>query len=206
MKRTKEEAMQTRAGILDAAEQVFFEHGVSRATLAQVAHAAGLTRGAIYWHFQDKADLFNAVVERVRTPTEMAFYQVTETEDTLEDLERLCARALMDLHKDQQLKRVYTILLLKCEYTEDMTNLIKRERAVKEQAIMALTGFFTRLQKTGQIVNTRSPRILALALYAYMLGLFTDYLRSPEMYRMPKDAGVLVGNFFAPLNVQVHAS
>ena len=43
------------------------------------------------------------------------------------------------------------------------------------------------------------PRVLALALYAYMLGLQTDYLQSPRLYRMPNDAENLVSYFFAPL-------
>lgn len=199
MRRTKEEALETRESILDAAERVFFERGVSRSTLEEVARAAAVTRGAVYWHFRNKSDLFNAVVERVRMPMESAFYRVLETADTLEDLERLCATALAEVHRDERLQRVYTVLLLKCEYTEDMGSLIERERAAKEDITGSLTRFFSRLQKTGRIITAREPRVLALALYAYMLGLYTDYLRSPELYRMPDDAETLTRYFFAPL-------
>ncbi|MEQ9042726.1 MAG: TetR family transcriptional regulator [Alphaproteobacteria bacterium] len=199
MRRTKEEALETRESILDAAERVFFERGVSRSTLEEVARAAAVTRGAVYWHFRNKSDLFNAVVERVRMPMESTFYRVLETADTLEDLERLCAKALVEVHKDERLQRVYTVLLLKCEYTEDMGSLIERERTAKEEATRSLTRFFSRLQKTGRIITAREPRVLALALYAYMLGLHTDYLRSPELYRMPDDTETLTRYFFAPL-------
>lgn len=199
LRRTKADALKTRESILDAAERVFFERGVSRTTLEQVAHATGVTRGAVYWHFQNKSDLFNAVVERVRMPLESAFYRILETADTLDDLERLCATALAEVHEDERLRRVYTVLLLKCEYTEDMGSLIERERAAREQATKSLTRFFSRLQKTGQIITAREPRALALALYAYMLGLYTDYLRSPALYRMPNDADTLTRYFFAPL-------
>ena len=57
VRRTKEEAQETRNSILDAAERVFFEKGVSRTSLADIAQAAGVTRGAIYWHFAHKSDL-----------------------------------------------------------------------------------------------------------------------------------------------------
>src|SRR5437660_4863612 len=67
---TKEEALETRSRILDAAEDVFFAQGVSRTSLADVATAAKVTRGAIYWHFRNKSDLFDAMVERVRMPME----------------------------------------------------------------------------------------------------------------------------------------
>tara|TARA_R110000787_G_scaffold131798_2_gene243880 strand:- start:246 stop:863 length:618 start_codon:yes stop_codon:yes gene_type:complete len=199
MRRTKNAANQTRDTILDAAEQVFFECGVARTTLEQIAQVATVTRGAIYWHFRNKAELFNAVVERVRMPLENAFYRVLETADTLDDLEHLCATALVELHKDEQLRRVYTVLLLKCEYTEDMGGLIERERSVKEEVTKSLTRFFSRLQKAGRINASKEPRVLALALYAYMLGLHTDFLRSPDLYRMPADAETLAGYFFAPL-------
>ena len=65
---TKEQALETRTRILDAAEDVFNANGVSKTSLADVAAAAGLTRGAIYWHFANKTDLFAAMCQRVRQP------------------------------------------------------------------------------------------------------------------------------------------
>ena len=69
-RRTKEDAAATRNGLIDAAERVFCEKGVSRASLSDIASAAGATRGAIYWHFKDKVDLFNAMMDRVTLPLE----------------------------------------------------------------------------------------------------------------------------------------
>jgi TetR/AcrR family acrAB operon transcriptional repressor len=70
VRRTKEEAQETRARILDAAEQVFYDKGVANASLEEIAAAAQLTRGAIYWHFKDKAELFDAMMCRVVMPAE----------------------------------------------------------------------------------------------------------------------------------------
>lgn len=53
VRRTKEEAQETRQQILEAAEKAFHARGVARTTLADIAKLAGVTRGAIYWHFQD---------------------------------------------------------------------------------------------------------------------------------------------------------
>jgi AcrR family transcriptional regulator len=58
MRRTRAEAEQTREAILAAAIEVFLERGVSRATFDQIARAAGVTRGAVYWHFRDKQEIF----------------------------------------------------------------------------------------------------------------------------------------------------
>src|SRR5512140_3424665 len=70
VRRTKEAAAATREQLLDAAERVFRERGVTRTSLAEIATAAGVTRGAVYWHFRDKADLFFAMCERATLPLE----------------------------------------------------------------------------------------------------------------------------------------
>ena len=67
-RRTKEDAEATRNKLLDAAAEVFFVKGVAGASLSEVAQAAGLTRGAIYWHFKDKVDLFDALMQRTTLP------------------------------------------------------------------------------------------------------------------------------------------
>jgi TetR/AcrR family acrAB operon transcriptional repressor len=69
-RRTKEEAEGTRTRIVDAAERVFRDKGVAHASLEDVAAAARVTRGAIYWHFKDKAELFEAMMRRVELPAQ----------------------------------------------------------------------------------------------------------------------------------------
>ena len=64
MKRTKEEAAVTRENLLQAGLVVFGRKGYDAATLEDVAHEAGVTRGAIYWHFGSKTELFNALMEK----------------------------------------------------------------------------------------------------------------------------------------------
>ncbi len=56
-RKTKQQALETRQHILDVAMRLFSQQGVSATSLAQIAQAAGVTRGAIYWHFKDKSDL-----------------------------------------------------------------------------------------------------------------------------------------------------
>lgn len=62
-RKTKQQALETRQHILDVAMRLFSQQGVSATSLAQIAQAAGVTRGAIYWHFKDKSDLFGEIWE-----------------------------------------------------------------------------------------------------------------------------------------------
>ena len=57
MRKTKTEAQKTRQHLLDAALEVFWREGVTRASLQAIAQEAGVTRGALYWHFKNKEGL-----------------------------------------------------------------------------------------------------------------------------------------------------
>lgn len=55
----------TRRALLDAGRELFAERGYHEAAATEVVRRAGVTRGALYHHFEDKRDLFRAVVEEI---------------------------------------------------------------------------------------------------------------------------------------------
>ena len=131
-RRTKADAQTTRNNLLDAAEQLFQSRGVSHTSLNDIATAAGTTRGAIYWHFKDKADLFNAMMERVTLPleqtltaayAEQATHPVVEIRSAMQDALRLIAT-------DAQTRRVLQIATHQVEYTADMGAVLERHLSV----------------------------------------------------------------------------
>ncbi|MCM2330860.1 MAG: TetR family transcriptional regulator, partial [Pseudomonas sagittaria] len=67
-RKTPEEAALTRQRILDAAVEVFVHDGIASATLEQVARQAGVSRGAIYWHFKGKQDLLQSILDEQAHP------------------------------------------------------------------------------------------------------------------------------------------
>jgi len=107
-RRTKVDADATRQALLDAAERVFYERGVARASLAEIAQAAGATRGAIYWHFKDKVDLFNAMMDRVTLPLEVAcgIDAPVSTEDPLGRVRGMVQQLLEVMVNDPHTRRV----------------------------------------------------------------------------------------------------
>ena len=112
VRRTKEEAQATRSALLDAAERVFSERGVSRTSLSDVAAAAGVTRGAVYWHFKDKVDLLDAMLRRVVLPMEEATAACTAMYpegDPLAYLRACLMNALLRTARDPQTRRVFEI-------------------------------------------------------------------------------------------------
>jgi TetR/AcrR family transcriptional regulator, repressor of the mexAB-oprM multidrug resistance operon len=121
-RRTREEAEDTRAALLDAAEQVFYAKGVARASLQEIARAAGLTRGALYWHFADKADLFRAMLERVHLPFEELVEAIPASQRTDSTLETIHLASLVALERMEQprFRRIHAILIHRCEIFDDI--------------------------------------------------------------------------------------
>ncbi|MGH8439899.1 MAG: TetR family transcriptional regulator, partial [Pseudomonas sp.] len=129
VRRTKEEAQETRAQILEAAEKAFYKRGVARTTLADIAKLAGVTRGAIYWHFNDKAELVEAMLESLHEPLD-ALARASESEDELDPLgcmRKLLVQLLHQMVLDPKTRRINEILHHKCEFTDDMCE-IRQQR------------------------------------------------------------------------------
>jgi AcrR family transcriptional regulator len=172
-RRTKEEAEQTRSAILDAAEQVFFMRGVVRTSLQEVAAAAGVTRGAVYWHFRNKIELVQAMAERVILPQEHLLQQLEESDSVtpLDDLHRSCREGLRQMIHDHHRRRVFTILTQRCEYVEEMSDFIKTRSEMRERILGRFTRLFERAHKLNQLNPAWPLRMAAMTLHGLMFGL-----------------------------------
>jgi AcrR family transcriptional regulator len=178
-RRTKEAAERTREALLDAAEQVFLERGVSRATLDEVARAAGVTRGAVYWHFRDKLDLFLAIDERARLPSEelVARLAAYPGPDPLAELARALGAAFAELQADPDRRRILTVVLVRCEYTEEMAAALDRQQRADEALRAEFRRIFARAAAPGGLAPPWTPETAALALHALVAGLVHIWLR-----------------------------
>ena len=127
-RKTKEDAEITRGRLLDAAEQVFYERGVSGASLADVAQCAGLTRGAVYLHFKDKLDLFDAMLQRVTLPIEQGLLldgAAAKTAPITRILERFALIAQV-VSEDARVRRVFELAMFKVEHVGDLAAVQQR--------------------------------------------------------------------------------
>ncbi|WEX77573.1 TetR family transcriptional regulator [Sinorhizobium numidicum] len=177
MRRTKADAEATRKKILSAAERVFYEKGVSNTSLEEVASEAGVTRGAIYWHFANKTDLFLALYDAVPLPQEDMIAREIETEafDTLAIVEKATSDWLEMLAKDEQRQRILAIML-RCDYDNDMSAVLVRQKEIDERHNATLELAFTRALERGQLQESWTPPSAARALHWMMMGLCTEWL------------------------------
>jgi TetR/AcrR family acrAB operon transcriptional repressor len=185
VRRTKEEAQATRNRILDTAEMVFQQRGVSRTTLESIAAAAGLTRGAIYWHFRDKAELFHAMMERVRLPLEHESAH-PEPDDPLGALRDGFVGALRRAVDDPQVQRVLEIAVQKVEYVDDLHDLRERHLAVRDECVARTEEALRRAMRRGQLSLHVPARSAALGAHALVTGLLRNWLLDREAFDLVK--------------------
>lgn len=193
-RRTKAEAETTRIAILDAAEVLFYQQGVSRTTLEKIAVAANVTRGAIYWHFQNKADLFNAMLERVRLPFQHLLDEVDNnpSADPFEQVRKLMVSGLKLIASSEQHHRVLTIVFHRCEYIDELNPAVTKQDELDEQAVAVLQRAFERAAQAGTLRDGVCPRLAGMALHMYVGGIINHHLLKPQECNLAEQAGTLI--------------
>jgi TetR/AcrR family acrAB operon transcriptional repressor len=182
-RRTKAEAAATREKLLDAAENVFLARGVANATLEQIAKEAGLTRGAVYWHFKNKAEVFRAVLDRVRLPFEEFIEELDEPdrkENPARAMRLACIEGLRRLEQPRY-HRVHSILVYHSGGLAELDSLAM-QKEITNEAFDMLTTYFNAVDQQGQLRADMSPQTAARMLQSMLSGIFHDWLRYPQDY------------------------
>lgn len=201
VRKTREEALLTREQLLDAAEHVFRARGVGHASLAEVADAAGLTRGAVYWHFDSKAALFQAMVDRAEMPHDACLQKMEDSAgtDPLAALRAAAVESLLRVAIDERTRRVYDVVFLRCEYTEDL-------KAVRDQYLQSRQNCYEKIERTmraavrrGQLPAHLDVRCATRGLYAFIGGLMRDSIETPEQIDLVRSAELLVDTYLLGL-------
>lgn len=177
VRKTKEEAELTRRHILDAARRVFLEYGVARTTLERVAAAAGVTRGAVYWHFRNKTDLFFAMREQATLPfVDRVVFDAAEA-DPLQGIERALGAIIQILEDQAETRETIEILTFKCEYVEEFSGLRLRTPGQLE-FLAGLTAAYQRAAAKGLLRAGLDPTIVAQDTFVFVGGLIKHWLSS----------------------------
>lgn len=183
-RKTKLEALATRARILDEAERLFVAQGVSRTTLQHIASAAGVTRGAIYWHFQDKAALFNAMMERAKMPLEegMQLLDAPDSADPLGQLRDYVVSVFDVTVNDPIARRVFEIATHKTEMVDELMAVRERHMQSHAKWMARAESRLALAQVRGQLRPGLPLHALALCLWGMMDGVIRIWLLDPQAF------------------------
>lgn len=171
MRKTKEDTEKTKCDLMRVAVKVFNEKGYSATRLEDVAMAANVTRGAIYYHFGSKAEIFKAIVFENK---EQTMKLLTESFDNYkgtkcEALQYVFSTYLCRVEEDEFFRDVEA-LLFKTELTgelEEMENLFKMH---SNKGLMNLIKTIKEGKIDGSIRSDIDENTFAFSLSGYFYG------------------------------------
>lgn len=192
MRRTKEEAEQTRQALLDAALTAFSEHGYQAARLQDIAAAAGTTRGAIYHHFDNKADLYRQLIEDAsQQGDEVIAAAIAEGGSFVDVCRRILVETMANLTRDERFRRVMALSLFKTGVSHELAALEQERLQNAAATVGAIAAYMQMGIEQGVVRRDLSPETLARAFIAFQNGVAWLWLANDEFFPLADDAAGL---------------
>ncbi|HEZ4106530.1 TPA: multidrug efflux system transcriptional repressor MtrR [Neisseria meningitidis] len=195
MRKTKTEALKTKEHLMLAALETFYRKGIARTSLNEIAQAAGVTRGALYWHFKNKEDLFDALFQRICDDIENCIAQ--DAEDAEGGSWAVFRHTLLHFFERLQSNDIYykfhNTLFLKCEHTEQNAAVIAIAR--KHQAIWRekITTVLTEAVENQDLADDLDKETAVIFIKSTLDGLIWRWFSSCERFDLGKTAPRIIG-------------
>lgn len=193
-RKTKQQALETRNQIIDAAIERFSEHGVSKTSLADIATAAGVTRGAIYWHFKNKTDLLNEIWAQSESGLDdlEVEYQLKYPFDPLSVMRSMISYVFEATVRDTRRRSLMEIIFHKCEFVGEMTTLQLMQQTLYLECYEKIEDVLRQCIEAGQLPADLDTRRTAVVIRGYITGIMENWLFMPESFDLAADATQLV--------------
>lgn len=173
-RKTRAEADQTRRLLLDSALELFRRQGVVNTTLNQIAGNAGMTRGAVYWHFPNKEAIILALWALHLFPLSRhyrASLRALDPERPAGHFRAILATAFSEILGRRDVGLTVRILLRSVEFSERQTELQRVSREERQSLYGALVEALEHLRGRGYVRTGLPVEILAGGVMSYLHGL-----------------------------------
>jgi len=196
VRKTKEETEKTRLQILNAALDVFSEKGYVRSTLNDIASRVGMTRGAIYWHFKDKADLFDALSEQIAQCTDTSLEDLmARSSETLDDITEMLSPWFHLFEDNERFRTYWEFTTYKIEYHEELEDVLAKSRREKRRALAFFRETFEKLQKKGEMRTDLDPYQAAIMTVGMIWGLMEIWLFDHALFQIKTEGPKMLARF-----------
>jgi TetR/AcrR family acrAB operon transcriptional repressor len=198
MRRTAAAAAETHQAILRAALDEFSQRGYSATTLDGIARVAGVTRGAVYWHFASKAALYEELLRAFSGQAGAIMgAAVAEGGGFIAVCQRILTRLLTRLEADRELRAVMELTLFKTERTAELAEVVASQRASMNEVVAQLAGIMQAGITQGALRATLDPWDVARGFLAYQQGVFHLWLTDPDAFSLRERASALADLFIS---------
>ena len=185
MRRTAEEAAATRRALLVAALAEFAELGYAAATLAGIAARAGVTRGALYHHFTDKAALcLSAISELWAEAATPVWTKLDGPEPPLRRVTDFLVAFFTALEKDSTFREVFALSMRSAEGVAELERGLHDKQAIMEGWLRQMV----QLLSTAELRPGVTADTAALAIINAVNGTAATWLACPALFSPAQQA------------------
>ena len=182
MRRKKEEAEVTRTQLLEAALKVFSEKGYAATRLSEIAEEANVTRGAIYWHFGNKRELFIALFKERVDPFFDAIKDIVDEElSPLQKIEKILTVFLNKLQCDQEFIANQHLDFMEMKMRKDMPEIQEYMQSRGDKFYIMLVKIIVAGIERGEIRKDADPDDVTSMLATLVMGY--GFLSTREEHR-----------------------
>ena len=178
MRRTKEDAEQTRQAILESAMDIFYEKGYSKTTFDEIAKRINLTKGAVYWYFRNKPDIVAALINDFVQKHIKRLEEFRAGKE--ENLDILADMMLLAYHHMKKNPLEYKfIFFITCQMEWSEAILVKIRPLVEQTSEISrklMTDTLLKLKKNKKIKEDTDVEKITEILQALWMGLLENYL------------------------------
>lgn len=190
MKRTEREAEETKKSILKAAVRIFSKKGYAAARLEDIAREAGVTRGAVYHHFHNKAGVMLSLVELyVGEIDRMAELGAVSSGDNLRELlEKIFITPLQRIESDKYFAAFMEFVLIRGGEYPEIINVRQTRRELVQQQIRQISAVLEEAVRTGKGRKDLNPERTARLIISLQHGLLAAWLELEKTYSITQTA------------------
>ncbi|WP_293766101.1 TetR family transcriptional regulator [uncultured Aquitalea sp.] len=170
-RKTKEDSQKTRDAILDGAERVFLAKGIASTTMADIADAAGVSRGAVYGHYANKIEVCLAMTERAMQHDH--FDSLPRLDSPMAALAQAAGYYLLLWSRPGQLQRVGEILYFKCERNEENRPILRRRNLMDSLSMRYSRRLLKQAIACGELPADLDVPLCNRYLYAVFDGIYS---------------------------------
>jgi AcrR family transcriptional regulator len=177
MRRTNEEANLTRQKLLDTALLEFTRVGYGRATLQQIAQNAEMTRGAVYHHFSNKAQIFTELVDGVTLELDTLIAQLRlQSTSVREQLRHVLVGVIRHLAQSPRYESIVRLILLETDGHPELEGVRETLKARRQRQKQLLTQLFERCRAQGELYPHLAADTAAEAVLIYQQNLHRHWI------------------------------
>ncbi|WP_169924781.1 TetR family transcriptional regulator [Xenorhabdus mauleonii] len=170
-RKTKNDALETREQILNAAEWCYNTKGIGGTTLNMIAQKANCTRGAIYWHFRDQSDILQALLARSKWTLQERLEEIVFFDSNILTNIRSCLIGyLNEVQTDVSKRYSLETLIYQCDFSQGDEKLLSLQQGRFSRIIELLVILFCKAKEYGELQSSICCHTAALLVGYTLVG------------------------------------